>query len=436
MQIAVRSYLTAGVAMMGAAALVAAPISTSPPEIQVPAIYSAQVNLAAAVDPITPWLSVFGDAFSNVVGIGTAVASDPAPALRQLITNSLGYAETVGTGLTGAGEAFITWATENLPMSLESVFANLANGNVTDAAIEVNNLIVSVLLIGFPLFDSLAIPSQIVDSFARVVTTLTSIETVLPLISGVLTPIMSVVTAVGDQGQALVDALGAGDPLSALSAVVNTPATVTGAFLNGYGDYPGLLTFLPEAPGAGLLGALLVAIPKAIAEALAPPVAARFAAQTTATTTADIAAIPEVTATTITLNPPADTAVEAPTTDADQVSNVVGVKEAVTEEPAAVEQTVEEPAAVEQAVDEPTVVETNTEKAPDPRVNIKDEQGAVKQEATTNDSPTPSKTQKRTKTEAPSAVNNPAPSASANDNAGKSRDSGSRDSGSRNSGDE
>ena len=51
MQVAVRSCLTAGVAAVSAAALIAAPVMPTPTEIKVPAIYSAQVNLTAASNP-------------------------------------------------------------------------------------------------------------------------------------------------------------------------------------------------------------------------------------------------------------------------------------------------------------------------------------------------------------------------------------------------
>ncbi|MCV7230792.1 hypothetical protein [Mycolicibacterium komossense] len=419
MQVAVRSYLTAGVAMVGATALIASPISMSPPQVQIPAIYSAQVGLSATVDPITPWLNVVENALTNVAGIGTAVASDPAPALRQLITNWVGYGGTLVTGLTGAGGAAASWATETLPAALQAVAANLAQGNVIDAAQEVNNLIVSVLLIGFPLFDALAIPSQIVDSIARVVTALTSVSTVLPLLSGVLSPVMSVVAALGQQGQAVADALGTGDPLGALSAIINTPAAVTGAFLNGDPDnYPGLLTFLPYAPGAGLIGALLVAIPQAIAAALAPPATARLAAQTAA---ADVSAVPDATAATITLDAPTGTVIETPQTEVHPVSNVVNAEGGVTltEVPTVVEQ-----AAQETVVDKTPAGEVDKDAAPDPGIDAKDGNKAVPGEvngrATSGSSAKAKPTQPGTQTETPSAVDHATPSRSASANAGNS----------------
>jgi hypothetical protein len=87
----------------------------------------------------------------------------------------------------------------------------------------------------------------------------------------------------GDSAQGIVTALGAGDFTTALSDLVNAPAVIEGAMLNGYDasfgtDYPGLLS--PDAEfsfGPGTLQAFLVDIPQAIAAAITPSTTASAA---------------------------------------------------------------------------------------------------------------------------------------------------------------
>ncbi|MGV7366322.1 hypothetical protein PJH52_29680, partial [Mycobacterium kansasii] len=66
------------------------------PDIAIPAISSAQVNLSAATDPITAYLELFGTTFDNVLAaVGTELA-DPAPVLRQIIANQITTATALG----------------------------------------------------------------------------------------------------------------------------------------------------------------------------------------------------------------------------------------------------------------------------------------------------------------------------------------------------
>lgn len=317
MQVAVRSYFTAGVAAVGATALIAAPITPTPTEIKVPAIYSAQVNLTAASNPITPWLDVLDEAVGNVVGIGGAVAADPLPGVRQLITNLLGHGETVVTGLTGAGRGLFTYATETVPDALRTAGEQLRQGNITGAAQTISDMTLGVVLVGFSLIDVVAIPGQMADTAARVVNAVAGFGTLLPLVVGALGPVSSMINAFGAQGQAMVDAFADGDPLGVISALVNTPAALTGALLNGFNDAPGLLTYDPQTGNNGLLAALLVTIPRAIADALKPPTTPVVQKTVEDTVGAGASALPDTNAATITLDATAETAADASKTAAE-----------------------------------------------------------------------------------------------------------------------
>lgn len=388
MQVAVRSYLTAGVAAVGAAALIAAPVTPTPTEIKVPAIYSAQVNLAAASNPITPWLDVLDEAVGNVVGIGGAVAADPLPSVRQLIANLLAHGETVVTGLTGAGRGLFTYATETVPEALRTAGEQLREGNITGAAQTISDMTLGVVLVGFSLINVVAIPGQMADTFARVVNAVAGFGTLLPLVIGALGPISSTINSIGAQGQAMVDAFGAGDPLGAISALVNTPAAIVGAVLNGFNDAPGLLSYDPETGNNGLLAALLVTIPRAIADALKPPSTA--AVQKEVSPEADVAALPDVDAPTITLDATTDAVVDEATTAAETVSEETVVEEAVAEVVQPVEAVTEVVAPAEAVVDETVAEEVATEEAleeleevEEPVAEIKDVKRVAPREAKT-----------------------------------------------------
>lgn len=375
MQVAVRSYLTAGVAAVSAAALIAAPVMPTPTEIKVPAIYSAQVNLAAASNPITPWLDVLDQAVGNVVGIGGAVAADPLPSVRQLVTNLLGHGETLVTGLTGAGRGLFTYATETVPTALRTAGEQLRQGNITGAAQTISDMTLGVVLVGFSLIDVVAIPGQMADTAARVVNAVAGFGTLLPLVIGAVGPISAVINTIGAQGQALVDAFADGDLLGAISALVNTPAALTGALLNGFGDAPGLLTFDSATGNNGLLTTLFVTIPRVIADALKPPAPATVQKTAEDTVQAGVSALPDANAVTITLDATTEAAVEAETV-AEPVAEEVAAEvtapvETVAEEGVAEEtapaEVVEELAAEELEEAEEPVAETKDVKRVAPR---------------------------------------------------------------------
>lgn len=76
-----------------------------------------------------------------------------------------------------------------------------------------------------------------------------------------------------DSVQSVINAYDAGDTTTALTDLINLPAIVTGAFLNGSAatdgvDYVGILSSAASPSGGGPLDALLVQIPREIAQAL------------------------------------------------------------------------------------------------------------------------------------------------------------------------
>jgi hypothetical protein len=74
------------------------------------------------------------------------------------------------------------------------------------------------------------------QNFANVVAAVPALA--LPVLLPVVAPAISGINASTATAQAVVDAVGAGDLEGVASALINAPATLTGAVLNGYGTLP------------------------------------------------------------------------------------------------------------------------------------------------------------------------------------------------------
>ncbi|GAY14617.1 hypothetical protein [Mycobacterium sp. shizuoka-1] len=303
MPIAVRSSVATGVAVLGVGALALAPlqpVTSTLSNAHGPAVFStADVSLTAGFDPVTPWVDVFTAALANVTTIGEDWLADPAPALRQLGTNWFGYANTVGTALGGVATGTYTYLTETVPQSLSTAFQQIADGDLSGAAETINNALgTAIFSIGLPLFPVLEIPGKITDNLSAVVKAVAGIETLLPVLVGVLGPVEGGIQAFGDSAQAVLDASAAGDFVTAVNAAVNILPTVVGAVLNGYQDgvYPGLLS-TPVGFNQGLAYTLLVTIPKSIATALGATPPTTTLAQKKAAPSAEAVAAEEPTVT-------------------------------------------------------------------------------------------------------------------------------------------
>lgn len=276
--VAVRSYLTAGVAVVGASALIAAPLAVPPPEIHLPAIHasSAEVQLAALANPIAEWVNVVQTTFANVAALGVQFQNDPAPILAQILKNQLANASTLATalegtvGVLGSQVAALPAATLLAAQQLAAGQFSAAVGTLFQAGIG--------LILG-PAISLIGATSIITDSAQRFANVVAAIpNALLPIGLAAISPIAGAVYSFGDAGQAVIDAARKGDVAGALSALANIPAIVTNAFLNGYPPQftTGIFSPLVEGGfGSGLIAALLD-VRKTFANALSsalPPAA-------------------------------------------------------------------------------------------------------------------------------------------------------------------
>lgn len=82
-----------------------------------PALFASRTTISAAGDP---WQAVFATTGANLQTIASDWTSDPFPALRQVIGNQNGYAQTIAAGLTTQ--------LQNFPTTLANVPANIQIG--------------------------------------------------------------------------------------------------------------------------------------------------------------------------------------------------------------------------------------------------------------------------------------------------------------------
>ncbi|MGV0744491.1 hypothetical protein [Mycolicibacterium sp. XJ870] len=289
MQVTARPYLVAGVALVGASAIAVSPMAPPAPDVQIPAIHasSASVALTAAANPLELWAEVMGTAFENVGGLGEQWLADPAPILRQIIANQLHSASVLSasaqTLADGLAEAFDPDSFFSFTASIQQAFDQIAAGEFEEgfAAIPA-----SLLYLGLPLIAAIGnqfVPgawSVIAQPFTNLAKLVTQFPDALPALfaNGLLSPMMATAAASGHTLESLVDSATGGDAASFANTLVNAPATVTGALLNGYEIDGYLATGLLNAregftPG-GSISAVLSALTQ-IADSIKTPGADR-----------------------------------------------------------------------------------------------------------------------------------------------------------------
>lgn len=281
MQSALNRTVSTSVALIGASAMALTPVVAYSPAVQLPSIHSAEVQMAAFVNPIDEWVQVIGTSLNNLSALGTQVQIDPTPIMSKLTSNFLANASTIAnTASQVIGQAVATFA--SIPQGLFNAATQLAAGQFADAVQTVwsTALLPPVFLAIIPISAAIPIAQTAVQNVANVIGALGGINLLLTGIA-VISPVYATITQFGNSGQAVLDALNAGDLATAASEIVNAPAKLINAFLNGDDSTPGLLTPLDGVGGGGAIAALLK-LRDTIADAIVAPTppAAAVAAKT------------------------------------------------------------------------------------------------------------------------------------------------------------
>ncbi|MEW2482291.1 hypothetical protein AB0876_22085 [Mycobacterium sp. NPDC049093] len=242
LNLALRPYATAGIALVGASVIAATPLAP-PPAIHPPALSSqAAVELSAFTNPLDTWASVLAATITNLEVRGQVIINNPAPILRQVIANQMANA----TALAGIGQQVATNIEGLLDPSnpygsvgwLQKAVDQVAAGDVGSAIGSIYQALwyLPAASIGFPLLGA----------FNIVNTTMTHLQKFVATIPNLIVSAGqnfafgtggAVQAALSDTAQGLVDAIEVGDVETAASIALNAPAVLAGAVLNGYGPY-------------------------------------------------------------------------------------------------------------------------------------------------------------------------------------------------------
>lgn len=407
MQVAARPRFAAGVALVGASLVVASTVTPVPdihlPDVHLPAIRTAEVHLAAAVNPLELYSQVLQTALANV---GTlAENAQPGVLIKQLLANGLNTVTTVGGGVATA-------LTTQVPQLVQTAVTQLVAGNVAGAA---NALLQIPLAVGLPALPALLNP---LESIANVIKAFTAdpLATEL-LLSGFIAPLISTPAAAATAIQNVIGAVGTGNPLAVVGALLGAPATIADGLLNGgYGPdlapLTGLAGVIVKAGGllsspslsidpsgnivvgtGGPIAALAQVLQK-IATAIAPPPAVKAAP-------ADPASVPSAAATTVTLST-GSTAASAPakTTTVAEPAVDASSTETSAAKPEGTETTKSStaPASVSADIESPSTTKDSTTKT-----DSKEPAGATKPTDTGADVTTGNKVEPKTSTGSESA---------------------------------
>ena len=196
---------------MSAGAIALTPVQPLPPGSDLaPALRSAViVDLAAAIDPFTPWVDTIQAASANISGLVNTWAEQPLPIVEQVGTN-------VGTYLS------------ELPAIgtiIGQVVANVGNAARAPFAVDLNTLDPAHTGV-YNLLPQVApdLPQGLLDFLTT---------SVSGLLIGLIGPVLSPVLALGSSIRSAVVALQTSDWAGAVNELINIPAVMVNAFLNG-----------------------------------------------------------------------------------------------------------------------------------------------------------------------------------------------------------
>lgn len=210
-----RNYLASGVALVGAGAIALGPVQATlaPVTLGSASDYAHSVELMAAVNPITRALEVWENSETNLARLNTEFFKAPLPSIQQVIANQLYY-------MSALGSIDFAEIIDQMKTNAQAAFATLFAEDMStlDGA---HGFVYSGL--------ELELPANLQPILAFT-TTFTS-----GALIGLLGPVLAPVIALGDSLTAITSAL-FGDNANlqtAITELINIPANVIGAFLNG-----------------------------------------------------------------------------------------------------------------------------------------------------------------------------------------------------------
>ncbi|HTM83357.1 MAG TPA: hypothetical protein VL179_00390 [Mycobacterium sp.] len=208
--------------------------------------------------------------------IAKGVLEAPFPVLQQVLVNNLGpagYTTQLAAALHDIGAAQFSFLTgsgvDSLQGSLSSAFGSIAGGKFGDGLFFLMEAGLIVVSAPFAIGQALSqVPVAVAGEIVAGGTALNG-----SLFESVERPLLHLpvgqVLVLGNSLQGVYNGVSGGKAADALTALVNIPANLTGAFLNGeHTMLNGLLGGEYPLTNPGLLPGLLVLLPRRIAEAI------------------------------------------------------------------------------------------------------------------------------------------------------------------------
>lgn len=221
MHTTLRPFTTAGIALVGATAIAMTPVAlTAPPDVRVD---SPAVRLTAAIDPITPWLETFNSAEVNFANLANSWLEAPFPSLQQVIANQVGYLAQLPDF-----EGIVRQIVDNVGAAIKAPLA------IDTSTLENTNRLLSHRSL-YTILSELAAEgaSPIPSALQPLVDFSTTYASGMLL--GLVGPVISPILALAASVNAIVENLTSGTPdlQAAVNSLINTPAKMVDAFLNG-----------------------------------------------------------------------------------------------------------------------------------------------------------------------------------------------------------
>jgi hypothetical protein len=301
-------FLLAGVAMVSAGAIAVTPVAQNATVIQhaKSLAYELTAVMDATASPTVIYGALANNTFTNLSGLGAALAANPAPLLSQVLENQLGYAAKFGAAFEAIPASLKTWyeGPKGKEM-LDKAQAHLMAGEIGDAYEWFNHSMLyafqgafgpliapGFILSGIPRGGTeylTGIPEQIAQNFTNLIgATFTSSVLVSGVFQGAFGAVSGTVFELSRVSEAFSTRVAAQDIQGAVNVLANTPGVLANAFLNGFDyadaneegaggvtEWPGLIRFAvpgQAGPGVkvvgGLLQSLFVDIPAKLAAAI------------------------------------------------------------------------------------------------------------------------------------------------------------------------
>lgn len=234
MQVTAHSRLTIGVGLVAAGVIAVSPL-TAPAHLRhlptLPASSDAAVALAAAYNPLQPWVDAFETAATDAKTLATDYFKTPAVLLQQILANQVTH---IGEILKNPG---------SIGTVLGQVVKNV--GAVVQAATllgvdafkhpEVAQQTLDgwhdIMLQSIPKLMNAGTPTAVVNVVKEVLNVLSS--PISGIAMGLIGPVVSPVVALVNSATAIAGSLLAGHLADAVQSLINIPANMVGAVLNG-----------------------------------------------------------------------------------------------------------------------------------------------------------------------------------------------------------